>query len=242
MQFHHCQTAIIVTETIHQTVKTTSTSTATTTTGYPRQCIVPRNVHLERKDEVPSCCKCFLTTTKKCGTATSTVTKTAITPLVTKTITVYSTVFSATINKTTQLATSTATSTTINTSTITSSITIVDSTQTSTTTSTTTVAFDACATPFTLGINRKPSSLNVQLGMTGDTGSLTQCCENCYMNKNCVYYAVNAAVDICYVSFSKKTGAGCVTAECPLGLQDGDLLSGDGNTYGFGPCSSGFVA
>ncbi|ORX95258.1 hypothetical protein BCR34DRAFT_200039 [Clohesyomyces aquaticus] len=236
-------TDILVTATVHETATTTSTSTTTTTVGLPGQCIVPRNIHLERKEAIPSCCKCFLTTTKSCGVATTTtITKAAPTPVITQTVVVYATLYKTVIEETTKVSTYVNPVTSVDVGTITTSVTVIDTTQTATTVSTATATYDPCANPFTLGINQKASSPNAVLGMESDGRNVNDCCTKCNMNQNCVIYSFDPAQNLCSVYFARTQGEGCSTAQCPFGRQGGDLLRGDGRIYGFGPCAGGFVA
>lgn len=181
---------------------------------------------------------CFLTTTKTSGVVTSTTTQTLPVSVVTKTSVSVTTVTSSFVG-TTSTGTATIEETVTSVETETETATVYTSTYTSVDAATTTVTTygDYCANPPTFS-DSSPSNPNVILGvMTDSFGEASFCCQNCFLNSDCVYWAMDT--NTCYIYYTRNSApvAGCATQSCRRGVQDLTWNPPTGRTYGFGPCA-----
>lgn len=181
---------------------------------------------------------CFLTTTETAGVATSTTTQTLPGSIVTET-SVLETTVTQTLVEPTPTVTALTTATISETETITVNTAIYTSTYSSTATATTTVSAygDYCATAPTFS-DRTPHGLNVRLSSMGDFFGAQYCCQDCFANKDCVFWAFDSYICYTYSTVYSAPVAGCETQSCRRGVQDFTLGPADGKTYGLGHCAA----
>ncbi|KAF2499001.1 hypothetical protein BU16DRAFT_310587 [Lophium mytilinum] len=246
------------------TCSRTSTSTLTTTWFEEDHCdaapVKRDGLFRRNKNPLPKDCSCYLTTSKSCNSQPTTIYKTVtkLPATTTKSVTIIATVNKVITQSTIQRSTTLIQETTlIDATTIVPVSTLSSTTETSTETATSTATevttvtesasatatayVDRCAPGNIEQLSGIPSFLNgvvVQLGMTSDYQGDYYCCQDCFNNADCVYWAKSSQA--CYGYYTSRTGPedDCkVAGQCTRGVQQWeDTTNQGGMTYYKGKC------